>query len=176
MKRPAQVQHPGAERGVDAVFLVVPALPVEGDLQRVLHRQCPTFDEEQMRQHRVAQDAGEGIDEPGHRHRVHVGIAGLVQGRVQQFGAECFIVGQCRMVHAQGRGRDEGEHVQIAPPVPGVDQIGTGRPLQIEHHIEAVDEDASCQDITDLVRFRRRLSELEGTRHAAHDSWIFTEF
>ena len=58
--------------------LVVPALPVEGDLERVLDRQRAAVDEEQVRQGRVAEHAGEGLDEARHRHRVDVGVARLV--------------------------------------------------------------------------------------------------
>ncbi len=127
VERTAQVQHPGAECRVDAAGLVMPALPVERDLKRVLHRQRAALDEEQMRQRRVAQDPGEGLDEVGHRHRVDVGVTGLVQRRLSKFGAELLVFGQRRMVHTQRRRREEGEHVQVAPAVSGIDQIRPGR-------------------------------------------------
>lgn len=74
----------------------MPTLPVERGFERVLHRQGAPFDEEQMRQRRVAQDTGEGLDEAGHRHRVHVGIAGLVQRGLHEFGMELPVVHQRR--------------------------------------------------------------------------------
>lgn len=103
--------------------LVVPTLPVERGFERVLHRQGAPFDEEQMRQRRVAQDTGEGLDEAGHRHRVHVGIAGLVQRGLHEFGMELPVVHQRRGIHTQCRGGNECEHVQVAPTRYSVDQI-----------------------------------------------------
>ena len=94
VERPAQVQHPGAQFRVDAAGLVVPALPVEGDLERVLHRERAAVDEEQVRQHGVAEHPGERLDEAGHRHGVDVGVGRFVHRGLRQLGAEALVVGQ----------------------------------------------------------------------------------
>ena len=81
VERLAQVQHPGAERGVDPVRPVPPRLPVERDLERVLDRERAALDEEQVGERRVAQHPGEGVDEAGHRDGVDVGVARFRQRR-----------------------------------------------------------------------------------------------
>ena len=88
----AQVQHLGAERGVDAARLVEPALPVEGDLERVLDGQRAAVDEEQVRQRRIAEHPREGVDEAGHRHAVDVGVARLVHRRRRELGEELRVL------------------------------------------------------------------------------------
>ena len=152
----AQVQHPGAQRRVDAARLVVPALPVERDLERVLHRQRAAVDEEQMRQGGVAEYPREGLDEPGHRHGVDVGVGRLVDGGLRQFGAETVVIGQRRVVHAQRRGREEGEHVEVVLAVAGVDQMGSGRAVQVEHQVQPVGQDAAGQALCGHSQVRRQ--------------------
>jgi len=170
VKRTAQVQHCSAKRRVDATGLVVPALPVEGDLERVLHRQRTTLDEEQMRQRRVSQDSGKGLDEVGHRHRIDVGVAGLVQRRFGEFGAELLVVGQRRMIHTQRRGCEKGEHVQVAPAVSGIDQIRPHRPRQVEHQVKTIDQNAAGQHLMNLggpVGPGLRTDKIQGGGHDA---------
>ncbi len=149
----AQVQHPGAQRRVDTARLVVPALPVECDLERVLHRQRAAVDEEQVRQGGVAEHPGERLDEPGHRHGVDVGVGRLVHRGLRQLGAEAMVLGQRRVVHAQRRGREEREHVEVLLAVAGVDQVGSGRAVEVEHQVQSVGQDAAGQHCVDIPRF-----------------------
>ena len=151
MEGTAQVQHLGAERGVDAARLVVPALPVERHLQRVLDGQRAAVDEEQVRQRRVAEHASERVDEPRHRHAVDVGVARLVDRGRRELGAKRLVVGQGGMVHAQRRRCEEGEHVEIALAGAGVDQYRTGRALDVEHEVEAIGQDAAGQHFAYVV-------------------------
>ena len=127
--------------------LVEPALPVERDLQRVLDGQCAAVDEEQVRQCGVAEHARESVDEACHRDAVHIGVARLVHRGLRQLGAERLVVGQRGMVHAQRRGREEGEHVEVALAGAGVDQDRAGRALDVEHEVQAVGEDAAAQHL-----------------------------
>ena len=152
VERSAQVQHPGAQRRVGAAGLVVAALPVEGHLEGVLDGQRAAVDEEQVRQRRIAENAHEGVDEPGHRHAVDVGVARLVDRGLGQLVAEGVVVGQHRVVHAQRRGGEEGEHVEIALAGARVDQIRPRRTIEVEYEIQAVGQDAPAQHRMHLGR------------------------
>src|SRR5829696_7851784 len=63
VERVAQMQDPGPQLTGATRRLVLPALPVEGHLERVLDRQRAALDEEQMRKAWIAQHPGEGFDE-----------------------------------------------------------------------------------------------------------------
>ena len=144
-----QVQHAGAEGRVDAVGLVPAGLPVERDLERVLHRQRAAVDEEQVRQGRVAEHPVEGLHEPRHRHRVDVGVARLVDRDRRDLLEERGIGGEGVVVHAERGGREEREQVEVLGPVPGVDQRRTVRPVQVEYELEAVGEHVRRHPLAD---------------------------
>ena len=147
----AQVQHLGAEVGVDPARLVEPALPVERHLQRVLDGERAAVDEEQVRQRGIAEHPGERVDEARHRHAVDVGVARLVDRGLREFGAELRVVGQRRMVHAERGRREEREHVQVALAGAGVDEVGARRAFDVEDEVEAVGQDAAAQHVADVV-------------------------
>ena len=150
VERAAQVQHLGAEIRVDAARLVVPALPVERHLQRVLDRQRSPVDEEQVRQRRIAEHARERVDEARHRHAVDVGVARLVDRGLRSSARNVLVVGQRRVVHAQRRRREEREHVEVALAGAGVHQIRARRAVDVEDEVEAVGQDAARQDVADV--------------------------
>src|SRR5690606_7105698 len=134
-----------AELGRAAVRLVVPGLPVERDLERVLDGERAAVDEEQVRQGRVAQHAGERLDEAGHLDRVDVGVRRLVHGCGGELLAERRVVGDRRVVHAErGRG-EEREQVQPLAAVPRVDERGAVRPGEVENEVEAVDQEVLAE-------------------------------
>ena len=141
---------------VDAAGLVEPALPVEGHLQRVLDGQRAAVDEEQVRQRRIAEHAGERVDEARHRHAVDVGVARLVDRGRGQLGAERLVVGQRGMVHAQRRRREEREHVEVALAGAGVDEDTSPRALDVEDEVETVGQDAAGQHVAHVGRADRR--------------------
>ena len=151
VERAAQVQHLGAQLRIEAAGLVVPALPVERHLQRVLDGQRSAIDEEQVRQRRVAEHAGEGVDEAGHRHAVHIGVARLVHRGLRQLGAEVLVVGQCRVVHAQRGRREEREHVEVALTGAGIHQIRARRAVDVEDEVQPIGQDAAGQHVADVV-------------------------
>ena len=76
--------------------LVLPALPVEGDLERVLDRQRPALDEEQVRERRVAEHPDERLDELRVRGGVHVRVGRLVDRDLGQLGHERRVVDDAR--------------------------------------------------------------------------------
>ncbi len=122
MERLGQMQHLAAEPRVAAAGFVEPARPVERRLERVLDGDRTAVDEEQVRQRRVAEDPCERVDEPGHRHGVDVGVAGLVDGHRGELVEERAVADEVGMVHAQGGGREEPEHVEVGGAVALVDQ------------------------------------------------------
>ncbi len=122
MERLGEVENAAPEVGAESASLVEPALPVEGRLECVLHRESATVDEEQVRQGRVAEHPGEGVDEPGHRHGVDVGVARLVRGGRGEFGGERRVVDDVGVVHPERGGREEPEHVEVGRAVPLVDE------------------------------------------------------
>ena len=135
-----------------AVRGVVPALPVERRLERVLHGQRPALDQEQVRQRRVAQHPGERLDELGQLRGVDVRTGRLVQRHLGELGAEGRVVGQRRVVHAQRGGGEEAEQVEVPPAVAGVDQPGATAGVGVQHQVEAVDEQVPAQGLVDAVR------------------------
>ncbi len=147
----AQVQHLRAQRLVAAVHAVVPRLPVERGLQDVLDGQRTALDEEVARQRRVAQHAGEGVDEAGHLQRVHVRVGRLVARGLEQRAAEVLVVRHTGMVHAQRRGGEEREHVEVASAVARVHEPGAAALRGVEHHVEAVDEQMPGERVVHLV-------------------------
>ncbi len=119
-----QVQDSRAEPWIAACLLVAPALPVEGDLERVLHGERTALHEEQVRKLGDAEHAGEGVHEARHRLGVDVRVARLVQRCGEEVVAEPLVLGQRGMVHAQGVRGEEREHVEVRRAVPGVHQRG----------------------------------------------------
>ncbi len=163
------MQHLGTEGGVDPVRLVVPALPVERDLQRVLDGERSPVDEEQMGQCGVAEHARERRDETRHRHAVDVGVTRLVDGGLGEFGAEVLVVGQRRVVHPQRGRREEREHVEIALAGAGVDQVRTRRTVDVEDEVQTVGQDAAGQHVADVVRSDGG-SQVSGCQDSGHEA------
>ena len=135
-----------------AVRRVVAALPVERGLQRVLDGQRPALDEEQVRQRGVAEHARERLDEVREVRRVDVGVRRLVDGHLDQLGHEVGVVDQRRVVHAQWRGGEEAEQVEMAGAVARVDEPGPTAGVGVQHEVESVDEQVTAERLVDAVR------------------------
>ncbi len=151
VERLGQMQYRASEAGVESAGLVEAALPVERGLESVLDGERTAVDEEQVRQGRVPEDPGEGVDEPGHRHRVDVGVAGLVRCDSAELLCGTGVVRERRMVHAQCRGREEPEHVEVDGAVALVDQSYAARPFEVEDEVCSVREQVLPQDVVNAV-------------------------
>ena len=101
VESPRQMHHLGAQGGIAPVRLVVAALPIEGRLERVLHRQRPTLHEEQVRQGRVAEHPDERLHELAQVRRVDIRVGRLVGGYPAEQRHELGIVDDPRRVAAQ---------------------------------------------------------------------------
>jgi hypothetical protein len=74
-------------------------------------------------------------------------LLGLFTAAWAQLGAERGVLGQRRVVHAQRRGRDEREHVQVRRAGAGIHEFRPTRGLQIEHQIHAIGQQARPQHL-----------------------------
>ncbi len=124
---------------------VLPYLPVEGRLQRVLHAQgaAPV----PCRGHRVRP---ERLHELRHLHRVDVRVGRIVERRAQKLGREVRAL-HAGMVHADGIRREEGEEIQELLPVAGIEEVDPLALLEIEDEVETVGEHALRDGLVDLV-------------------------
>ena len=150
VERAGEVQDLRAEAGRPARGLVAAGLPVEGGLERVLDGQRAALDEEGPRQLVLAQHAVQRAHELRVVGRVDVGVRGLVERDLQQLIAEVRVVRERGVVHPEGAGRVEREHVEVARAVARVDQPRTAAARRVEHQVVAVDQDVRPQRVVDL--------------------------
>jgi hypothetical protein len=151
VERSPQVHDLGPELGGAAGRLVLPALPVEGDLEGVLHRERATLDEEQVWQRRITDHPGEGLDELRVLTGVDVGVGRLVGRRLGELGHERRVVDDAGRVQAQRRRGEEGVEIQVAQARPGVDQPRPTAALQVQDELHPVGEHVAGQRTVDLV-------------------------
>jgi hypothetical protein len=120
-----QMHDLGAQIPVASSRFVLPALPVECDLEGVLHRQRAAFDEEQVRERGIAEHSDESLDELGIGSAVHVRVRRLVGSDLGQLGHERRIVDDAGRVDAKRSRGKERVHVEVAVPGTGIDHPAT---------------------------------------------------
>ena len=99
-------------------------------------------------------------------------LLGLFTAAAASSARNVLVVGQGRVVHAQRRRREEREHVQIALAGAGVDEMRPRRPVQVEHEIQAVGQDAAGQHGVDVTGIDR---DVIRQKHSGHDT-IITQY
>ena len=142
----------GAQVPVAPGGLVLPALPVEGDLEGVFDGQRAAFDEEQVGERGIAEHADERLDELGVGSAVHVRIGRLVDSNLGKLGHERRVVSDAGRIEPKRSRGEEGVHVEIALPGSGIDQPATSAAPQIENQLHAVGQHMSRKDLVHLRR------------------------
>lgn len=97
-------------------------LPVHRDLEGVLDGERAVVDEEHVVVTLGHSDLAEGLDEVSHLLRVDVGVRDLVDCGAEYLLLE-FLVVELRVVHAEGRGGEEGVEVEPVRSCDGVDDV-----------------------------------------------------
>jgi hypothetical protein len=152
VERAGQVHHPGAEISGPARRLIPAALPVESRLERVLDCHRAPLHEKQVRQCRITEHAGEGLDELREVGRVHVRIGRLAGRHLGEQGHELGIVHNAQRVGAERRRRKMGVEVEELPPVAGVDQPAAVTMFGVENQPVPVDQQMPGQPLAHLSR------------------------
>ena len=114
-------------------------LPVHRDLEGVLDGERTVVDEEHVVVTLWHGYLAEGLDEVRHLLRVDVGVRDLVDCGAEYFLLE-FLVVELRVVHAEGRGGEEGVKVEPVRSCDGVNNVAAFRVFHVDDDVEAVAE------------------------------------
>src|SRR5215469_16533356 len=150
VERTRQVHHLGAESPGTPRCLVAAALPVESRLERVLDRQGTPFHEEQVRQCRITEHPGEGLDEVREVGRVHVRVGRLVGRHPGEQRHELGIVNDAWRVGAERRRRELRVKVKELPAIAGVNEPATVATLLVENQPVPVDQQMLGESLVHL--------------------------
>ena len=139
---------------------VLADLPVEGDLEGVLHGQGPALDEEQVVEVLGQGQPAEGVHELGHLHGVEVRVGDLVEGGALQLGQELRLE-HLGVVHAQRRRGEVGEEIHVLAVLPGIVDVGALALFEVHDQVESVRQHILPDDLVheiggDFRRLHRR--------------------